>query len=276
MRRPATPLSPNVVWQDKRPTATCSSRLTGCRLGGRDQGSAAGCRSIPYFSAGKLTWMLDNLPEVQAARERRNAAAGHAGRVPMRPARRGVRHGSRPPHRACSCSALGRGRTATRGCARSFGVPAESLPRIEDTVGALGTLQPLEPGTGSCRCARASWTSRRRSRARDVSSRAWSRPRTAPASSCSRTPARPRRRPASLLPTVAWRIDGVTEYALDGGVFAAGALLEWMSRHARARRGARQALAALARERGRLGRACGCCPRSPASALPGGGRRHAG
>ena len=36
-------------------------------------------------------------------------------------------------------------------------------------------------------------------------------------------------RPAGgLLPTVAWSIDGKLEYALDGGVFAAGAMLEWM------------------------------------------------
>jgi glycerol kinase len=32
-----------------------------------------------------------------------------------------------------------------------------------------------------------------------------------------------------LLPTVAWTIDGKTQYALDGGVFTAGALLEWLS-----------------------------------------------
>ncbi len=31
-----------------------------------------------------------------------------------------------------------------------------------------------------------------------------------------------------LLPTVAWSIEGRVEYALDGGVFAAGAMLEWM------------------------------------------------
>ena len=31
-----------------------------------------------------------------------------------------------------------------------------------------------------------------------------------------------------LLPTIAWSIDGRLEYALDGGVFAAGAMLEWM------------------------------------------------
>ena len=33
-----------------------------------------------------------------------------------------------------------------------------------------------------------------------------------------------------LLPTVAWSVDGKVEWALDGGVFTAGALLEWLSR----------------------------------------------
>ena len=51
-----------------------------------------------------------------------------------------------------------------------------------------------------------------------------------------------------LLPTVAWRIDGRMEYAIDGGVFAAGAMLEWMCRElGMAERPA--ALSELARER---------------------------
>ena len=33
-----------------------------------------------------------------------------------------------------------------------------------------------------------------------------------------------------LLPTVAWRVNGSVEWAIDGGVFTAGALLEWLSR----------------------------------------------
>ena len=38
-------------------------------------------------------------------------------------------------------------------------------------------------------------------------------------------------RPAGgLLPTVAWSIGGHVEYAIDGGVFTAGAVLEWLSR----------------------------------------------
>jgi glycerol kinase len=33
-----------------------------------------------------------------------------------------------------------------------------------------------------------------------------------------------------LLPTIAWRVDGRVEWALDGGVFTAGALLTWLTR----------------------------------------------
>jgi glycerol kinase len=33
-----------------------------------------------------------------------------------------------------------------------------------------------------------------------------------------------------LLPTVAWSVDGRVEWAIDGGVFTAGALIEWLSR----------------------------------------------
>jgi glycerol kinase len=33
-----------------------------------------------------------------------------------------------------------------------------------------------------------------------------------------------------LIPTVAWSVGGEVEWALDGGVFTAGALLEWLSR----------------------------------------------
>src|SRR5205823_8277537 len=33
-----------------------------------------------------------------------------------------------------------------------------------------------------------------------------------------------------LLPTVAWSVNGRVEWAIDGGVFTAGALLDWLSR----------------------------------------------
>ena len=112
-----------------------------------------------------------------------------------------------------------------------FGVPRAALPGDPDSAGELGTLRhpdwPVELPL------RARWsTSRRRSRARA----AWS-PGSVKATygtgvfvlAHAGDRAAGRRR-GGLLPTVAWRIGGGVEYALDGGVFTAGALLEWLTR----------------------------------------------
>ena len=109
-----------------------------------------------------------------------------------------------------------------------FGVPVEVLPEIRDTAGDLGTLKheswPVElPLCGQAPDQQA-----------------------ALAGAACVVPGRVKAtygtgvfvlahvgadvpKPAGgLLPTVAWSIDGKIEYALDGGVFAAGAMLEWL------------------------------------------------
>ena len=60
------------------------------------------------------------------------------------------------------------------------------------------------------------------------------------------------------------------EYALDGGVFAAGAMLEWMCKELGIADDP-PALSELAREARDLGRAPACCRRSRGSARRGGG-----
>ena len=61
------------------------------------------------------------------------------------------------------------------------------------------------------------------------------------------------------------------EYALDGGVFAAGAMLEWMCRELGIADDP-PALGELAREADDSGRRPGAARRSPGSARRGGGR----
>ena len=241
------PLSRNVVWQDKRPLEF----LAQLRERGLEEeiSRRSGLPLDPYFSAGKLTWMLDNLPEVQAARERGMLRLGTLD--------------------AFLCDRLGAGfatdpSTASRmqlfafgatgwdpWLCETFGVPAKLLPQIEDTVGELGTLR------------HPSWPAELALRARLVDQQA-----ALAGTGCvvpgmvkatygtgvfvfahagSTVP-----EGGELLPTVAWRIDGVTEHALDGGVFAAGALLEWMSGKLGFADDPR-ALAALAREVGDAG-----------------------
>jgi glycerol kinase len=110
-----------------------------------------------------------------------------------------------------------------------FGVPPEVLPEIGDTAGELGVLR------------HESWAQELPLRARCVDQQA------ALAGAGAVTPGivkatygtgvfvlahagTERPRPAGgLLPTIAWRVDGRVEWAIDGGVFTAGALLQWLS-----------------------------------------------
>ena len=109
-----------------------------------------------------------------------------------------------------------------------FGVPAAALPRIADTAGDLGTLShpswPVElPLRARCPDQQAA-----------LAGAGCVEPGLAKATYGTGVfvlahAGAERPEPAGgLLPTVAWRVDGRVEWALDGGVFTAGALLEWL------------------------------------------------
>jgi glycerol kinase len=218
------PLTPIVVWQDKR-SQQVLDRLTGSEAEIRRR---SGLPLDPYFSAGKLAWLLEHDDAVARARA---AGALRMGTVD-----------------SFLCDRLGAGfatdaSTASRTqlhalgtpgfdpwlCER-FGVPADVLPQVRDSVGELGTLR------------HESWPVELPLRGQVVDQQA------ALAGAGCVVPGRVKAtygtgvfilahvgdavpEPAGgLLPTVAWRIGDRTEYAIDGGVFAAGAMLEWLCR----------------------------------------------
>jgi glycerol kinase len=217
------PLTPIVTWQDKR-SQEALDRLESD--GGADEvRELSGMPLDPYFSAAKLTWLLEHDEAVAAAGERGVLRLGTVD--------------------AFLCERLGAGfhtdpSTASRTqlgapdwndrLLEVFGVPREALPPIVDTVGEIGTL------------SHESWPRELPLRARCVDQQA-----ALAGAGCveaGRTKATygtgvfvlahvGTERPSptgGLLPTVAWSVDGVVEWALDGGVFTAGALLEWLSR----------------------------------------------
>lgn len=218
------PLSPIVVWQDKRSQEVLD------RMAGQEAEiqAASGLPFDPYFSAAKLAWLLDHDSGVQTARERGTLRMGTVD--------------------SFLCDRLGAGfatdaSTASRTqlhklgspgfdpslCER-FGIPPEVLPAVRDSIGDLGMLR------------HESWAAELPLRGRVVDQQA------ALAGAGCVVPGRVKAtygtgvfilghagdeipRPAGgLLPTVAWSIDGHVEYAIDGGVFTAGAVLEWFSR----------------------------------------------
>jgi glycerol kinase len=218
-----TPITSVVTWQDKRSQEVLDRLESEGRA--EEIRERSGMPLDPYFSAGKLAWLLEHDDGVARAVEAGTARLGTVD--------------------SFLCDRLGAGfatdsSTASRtqlgapewdpSLLEIFGIPADPLPPIMDTAGDLGTLR------------HPSWPIELPLRARLVDQQA------ALAGAGCVVPGRVKatygtgvfvlahageERPAQeggLLPTVAWRVDGRVEWAIDGGVFTAGALLEWLSR----------------------------------------------
>jgi glycerol kinase len=219
-----TPLTPIVVWSDKRSQEVLD------RLG--DDEAAIQARSglpfDPYFSAAKLAWLLEHDDGVARAREAGTLRMGTVDSFLCDRLGAGFATDASTASRT-QLHALGTPGFDPWLCER-FGVPLDVLPAVRETVGDLGTLR------------HASWPTELPLRGQVVDQQA------ALAGAGCVVPGRVKAtygtgvfilahvgdevpRPAGgLLPTVAWRIGDRTEYAIDGGVFAAGSMLEWLCR----------------------------------------------
>jgi len=216
-------LTPIVTWQDKRSQEVLD------RLEAEGRADVVRERSgmplDPYFSAGKLAWLLEHDDEVARARD---AGTLRLGTVDSWLCER-LGAGFATDSSTASRTQLGAPEWDER-LLEEFGVPRDALPEIADTAGDLGTL------------SHPSWPVELPLRARCVDQQA------ALAGAGCVEPGlvkatygtgvfvlahvgteRPKPE-GGLLPTVAWRVGGQVEWALDGGVFTAGALLDWLSR----------------------------------------------
>jgi len=218
------PLTPIVVWQDKRSQEVLD------RLADREEEVQArtGLPFDPYFSAAKLAWLLEHDEGVGRARDAGTLRMGTVDSFLCDRLGAGFATDASTASRT-QLHALG-----TSGFDRSmcevFGVPLEVLPKVRDTVGELGAL------------SHPSWPVELRLCGQVVDQQA------ALAGAGCVVPGRVKatygtgvfvlahvggevpQAAGGLLPTVAWSIDGRMDYALDGGVFAAGAMLEWLCR----------------------------------------------
>jgi glycerol kinase len=217
------PLTPVVTWQDKR-SQEVLDRLTADGLDDEIR-ARSGMPLDPYFSAAKLTWLLERDETVAAARDTGTLRIGTVDSFLC--ARLGAGFATDPS--TASRTQLGAPDWDPR-LLEIFGVPVEALPELADTAGDLGTL------------SHPSWPVDLPLRARCVDQQAalagagCVEPGLAKASYGTGVfvlAHAGERRPepsGGLLPTVAWRVDGRVEWAIDGGVFTAGALLEWLTR----------------------------------------------
>jgi glycerol kinase len=216
------PLSPIVVWQDKRSQEILDE------LADREDEvrEVSGLPFDPYFSAAKLAWLLRHNDEVKKAQADGRLRMGTVDSFLCDRLGAGFATDASTASRT-QLHALGTPGFSERLC-EIFGVPIDVLPEVRDTAGELGTL------------THESWPVELPFRGQVVDQQA------ALAGAACVEPGRVKAtygtgvfvlahvgdrvpEPAGgLLPTVAWSIDGRIEYALDGGASAAGAMLEWM------------------------------------------------
>ena len=212
------PVSPVLVWQDERTTdATERLRADGAEaltLG------RAGLPLDPYFSASKLGWIMGNVPEA--------AALARQGRLRLGTTDAFFRH--RLTGR-CETDPTTASRTSLMNLATCawdpelcalFGVPMEALPAIAPTTGDLGRIGG-RPFTASVVDQQASLRGHGCAAPGEAKI-------TFGTGAFALAVAGPDLPPTGggPLPTVAWAQAGrPPTYALDGGVYAAGAALNW-------------------------------------------------
>jgi glycerol kinase len=222
-RRTGAPLSRAIVWQDRRTADACAA----LKHAGHEAlvQAKTGLLLDPYFSGSKIGWALNNWPQLRAAGP--HLAVGTVESYLIFRLTRGM-HIS---------DATNASRTALMDIENGvwddalldiFGVPRAVLPEITDNAGPIacvdaehfGTAIPvtgmagdqqaatigqgcLNPGLTKATFGTGAFILTQTGRTRPVSTH-------------------------KLLSTVLWQLDGQRHYALEGSVFVAGSLIQWL------------------------------------------------
>ncbi len=219
-------IHPAIVWQDRRTADTCA-RL---RAEGAEPLVArrTGLLCDPYFSATKIAWILDHVEGARARAERGELAFGTVDSWLIWRMTEGRVHATDATNAArTALYDIREGRWDTELC-RLFRVPEAMLPEIRDSAGIFGAARPdLLGGPIELRGV-----------AGDQQAAALGQACVSPGmvkatygTGCfallntGETPVASKNR---LLTTVAAQIDGRRTYALEGAIFVAGAVVQWL------------------------------------------------
>jgi glycerol kinase len=222
-RRTGEPLAPAIVWQDRRTAGDC----TALKAAGHEAMVQAktGLLLDPYFSGSKIGWALKNWPQLKAAGE--NLAVGTVESYLVFRLTGGVHVSDATNASRTALMAIGSSGWDD-GLMSLFDVPQAILPTIIDCAGDIGTTVPeifggpikitgmagdqqaatigqgcLDPGQTKATFGTGAFILTQTGR-------------TLPQSN------------HKLLSTIAWQFSGERSYALEGSVFVAGSLIQWL------------------------------------------------
>ncbi|MAW62212.1 MAG: glycerol kinase [Planctomycetes bacterium] len=225
-RATGQPLHPALVWQDRR-TADVCARL---RKAGHEPlvQERTGLLLDPYFSATKLAWLLDQVPQARARAKAGELAAGTIDSWLIFRLTDGAVHAT---------DATNASRTLLCGLESAawdeellalFDVPRELLPEIRDSVGDFGSCSAKLLGAAIPICGVAG---DQQAAAFGQGVRAPGTMKSTYGTGCFTLAHTGTTRPRSahrLLATIACRRDGVNSYAIEGSIFQAGTVVQWL------------------------------------------------
>ncbi|MBK8978848.1 MAG: glycerol kinase GlpK [Planctomycetes bacterium] len=225
-RATGRPIHRAIVWQDRRTAAICD-RL---RADGVEElvRRKTGLVIDPYFSATKLAWLLDHVPEARRRAERGELAFGTIDAWLVWRLTRGAVHATDASNASRTLLFdIHTGSWDDELCA-AFDVPRALLPEVVASAGVLGEVAagseldgvPIAGIAGDQQAALFGQRCTTPGLAKNTYG-------TGCFLLC-HTGERPVGSRNRLLSTVAWRIGGRTEYALEGGVFVGGAVVQWL------------------------------------------------
>ena len=218
------PIAPTIVWQDRRTADVCDQL--------RAEGHAkliqqsTGLELDAYFSATKLAWLLDNVPGAREQAERGELAFGTIDSwLVFKLCRRHVTDVSNASRTMLFNLHLMRW---DQELLDLFRIPASVLPELVSSAEEVATTDPQWFGrpipiagiAGDQQAATFGQACHQRGMVKNTYG-----------TGCFMLMHAGRQPPASenrLLATVGWRVDGQTDYLLEGSVFMGGATVQWL------------------------------------------------
>lgn len=215
------PLAPAIVWQDRRTAAMCRTL--------RERGEEAGVQARtgllldPYFSATKIAWALEHWPRVADAGA--DLAIGTVESWLVWKLTGGEHLTDASNASRTLLMGLGSGQWDD-GLIDLFGVPRGALPRITDNAGHFGSTTvfggtiPICGLAGDQQAATIGQACLERGAVKaTLGTGAFI------LANCGAVPPTSHHR---LLATVGWQMAGTRTYALEGSIFVAGSLMQWL------------------------------------------------
>ena len=222
-KRTGEPLAPAIVWQDRRTADICATM----KAQGEEPVVQAktGLLLDPYFSGSKIGWALENWSQLKDAGAHLAVGTVESYLVYRLTGGSHITDASNAARTALM--AIGSGGWDD-GLMDLFGVPRDILPEITDCAGALGTSLPEHFG-GAIRISGMAGDQQ----AATIGQGCFAVGQTKAtfgtgAFVLTQTGTTLRQSRHRLLSTILYQLNGERHYALEGSVFVAGSLVQWL------------------------------------------------